>query len=215
MAQNREQFETSFKEIMVAFAGKEGTTSGDVIELSRTLRAELFNEPASAPAPQAAATPTAAPAPQNAPSAPVAEQAKPKSKAQKAKAPAKEAPKAPVKADVEAPAPRKRGRPSTKTPPKVRSVEEMNEVLGEAKAAVSKAESVTHDQVYCMECGQGFSMLKRHLGQMHGLNPEEYRLRFGLASDHPLIAPEYSERKAELARELDFGKHEREQEQAE
>ena len=54
--------------------------------------------------------------------------------------------------------------------------------------------------VYCLACGRGFKMLKRHLRTAHGLSEMEYRVRFGLREEHPLVAPEYSRRKAEQAR---------------
>jgi predicted transcriptional regulator len=54
--------------------------------------------------------------------------------------------------------------------------------------------------VSCLVCGKGFKMLKRHLRTAHGLSEMEYRVRFGLREEHPLVAPEYSRRKAEQAR---------------
>lgn len=54
--------------------------------------------------------------------------------------------------------------------------------------------------VCCLACGRGFKMLKRHLRTAHGLSEMEYRVRFGLREEHPLVAPEYSRRKAEQAR---------------
>jgi len=71
-------------------------------------------------------------------------------------------------------------------------------------------QAVTSDKVYCLCCGRGFTMLKRHLKAEHGLTEEEYRLRFGLPEDMPLVAPNYSERKAAYAKRVGLGKYQRE-----
>lgn len=69
--------------------------------------------------------------------------------------------------------------------------------------------AVTRDKVYCLVCGRGFAMLKRHLKAEHDLTEEQYREMYGLADDYPLVAPEYSERKARYAKEIGLGKHNR------
>lgn len=69
--------------------------------------------------------------------------------------------------------------------------------------------AVTREKVYCLCCGKGFKMLKRHLGAEHGLTEEEYRQRFNLPEDMPLVAPSYSERKAKYAKSVGFGKYSR------
>ena len=71
--------------------------------------------------------------------------------------------------------------------------------------------AVTDDKVFCLCCGRGFTMLKRHLKAEHGLTEEDYRARFGLPDDFPLVAPNYSERKAAYAKEVGLGKYRREQ----
>jgi predicted transcriptional regulator len=78
--------------------------------------------------------------------------------------------------------------------------------------AVSLEQAVTRDKVYCMCCGKGFKMLKRHIGAEHGLTEAEYRARFGLPSDFPLVAPSYSEMKADYAKKAGLGKYERQSE---
>lgn len=78
-----------------------------------------------------------------------------------------------------------------------------------AKPAIAIEKAVTHDKVYCLCCGKGFKMLKRHLGAEHGLTEAAYRARFGLSEDFPLVAPSYSDRKASYARKVGFGKYER------
>lgn len=69
--------------------------------------------------------------------------------------------------------------------------------------------AVTQDKVYCLCCGKGFKMLKRHLGAEHGLSEAAYRAMFGLSEDMPLVAPSYSSRKASYARQVGFGKYDR------
>ncbi|KAF0674656.1 MucR family transcriptional regulator [Profundibacterium mesophilum] len=78
-----------------------------------------------------------------------------------------------------------------------------------AKPALPVAQAVTRDKVFCLCCGKGFKMLKRHLGAEHNMSEAEYRARFGLAEDMPLVAPSYSERKADYAKQVGFGKYER------
>lgn len=80
---------------------------------------------------------------------------------------------------------------------------------GYAKPAISIDKAVTHDKVYCLCCGKGFKMLKRHLGAEHGLTETAYRNMFGLSEDMPLVAPSYSDRKANYARQVGFGKYDR------
>lgn len=79
------------------------------------------------------------------------------------------------------------------------------------RAVISKSDAVTHDKVYCMCCGRGFAMLKRHLGAEHDLSEFEYREMFSLPEDFPLVAPSYSERKAAHAKRVGLGKHVRDQ----
>lgn len=77
--------------------------------------------------------------------------------------------------------------------------------------AIAIEKAVTHSQVFCLCCGKGFKMLKRHIGAEHGLTEAEYRAKFGLPADFPLVAPEYSERKANTAKKLGLGTYERKQ----
>jgi predicted transcriptional regulator len=69
--------------------------------------------------------------------------------------------------------------------------------------------AVTRDKVFCMCCGKGFKMLKRHIGAEHGLTEAQYRARFGLPADFPLVAPNYSEMKANYAKKAGLGKYSR------
>lgn len=72
--------------------------------------------------------------------------------------------------------------------------------------AVSVRASVKHDRVTCMECGLQAKMLKRHLMTEHGLKPDQYRSRWGLPANHPLVAPEYAARRADLAKAIGLGR---------
>lgn len=76
--------------------------------------------------------------------------------------------------------------------------------------AISLDNAVTDDKVHCLCCGKGFTMLKRHLGSVHGLTEAQYRNMFNLPADFPLVAPNYSKRKAEYAKSSGLGKYARE-----
>lgn len=78
-----------------------------------------------------------------------------------------------------------------------------------ATPAVPISESVSDDAVTCLCCGRSFTMLKRHLKAEHGLTEDQYRQQFGLPEDHPLVAPNYSIRKAEYAKRIGLGKYAR------
>jgi len=71
--------------------------------------------------------------------------------------------------------------------------------------AVSVRASVKPDAVTCIECGFKGKMLKRHLMNDHGLTPAEYRARWSLSADHPLVAPDYAAKRAELAKAIGLG----------
>lgn len=71
--------------------------------------------------------------------------------------------------------------------------------------AVPINKSVTPDAVTCLSCGRKFSMLKRHLRADHGVSAEQYRARWGLASTYPMVAPNYSKRRAAMASTLGLG----------
>lgn len=71
--------------------------------------------------------------------------------------------------------------------------------------AVSVRSSVKPDTITCLECGQKQKMLKRHLSTAHGQTPAEYRQRFGLAADYPMVAPNYAEQRRTLAKSIGLG----------
>lgn len=75
--------------------------------------------------------------------------------------------------------------------------------------AASVEQTMTEDTIFCLCCGKGFKMLKRHIGAEHGLTEAEYRVMFNLPADAPLVAPSYSKRKAEYAKRAGLGKYTR------
>ncbi len=81
-------------------------------------------------------------------------------------------------------------------------------VVAEARPepAVSVRSSVKNDHIVCLECGTKMKMLKRHLMTDHGLSPDDYKARFGLAADYPLVAPDYAEKRRELAKKIGLGR---------
>jgi len=83
-----------------------------------------------------------------------------------------------------------------------------NEVVEEPPRvpAVSVRRSVRPDRIICIECGYKGQMLKKHLQSRHGLSVAEYRSRWNLASDYPMTAPNYSERRSQLAKSTGLGR---------
>ena len=71
--------------------------------------------------------------------------------------------------------------------------------------AVSVRASVKRDHLVCLEDGKKMKMLKRHLMTEHGMTPDDYRQRWGLAADYPMVAPNYAERRRALAKEIGLG----------
>ena len=69
--------------------------------------------------------------------------------------------------------------------------------------------SVTEDKVFCFECGKGFAMLRRHLSTDHGMTPEEYRTRWKLPREYPLVAPNYTKVRSNLAKKAGLGRKRR------
>jgi predicted transcriptional regulator len=72
--------------------------------------------------------------------------------------------------------------------------------------AVSVRSSIKNDHIVCLECGTKMKMLKRHLMTDHGLSPDDYRARFSLPNDYPLVAPDYAEKRRELAKKIGLGR---------
>ena len=72
--------------------------------------------------------------------------------------------------------------------------------------AVSIRSSVKPDAITCLECGAKQKMLKRHLGTHHQLSPAEYKARWGLNADYPLVAPDYAATRRDLAVKIGLGR---------
>ena len=73
------------------------------------------------------------------------------------------------------------------------------------KPAVPIKKSVTPDYIICLEDGKKFKSLKRHLRTHYDLSPEEYREKWGLPADYPMVAPNYAAARSELAKRMGLG----------
>ena len=71
--------------------------------------------------------------------------------------------------------------------------------------AVPVKRSVFPDHIVCLEDGKKLKMLKRHLKTSYNLTPEQYRERWGLAPDYPLVAPNYAKQRSKLAKDIGLG----------
>ena len=76
----------------------------------------------------------------------------------------------------------------------------------ELKPAVPVKKSVTDDAIICLEDGKKFKSLKRHLQSVYGLSPEEYREKWGLTRDYPMVAPAYAAARSHLAKAIGLGR---------
>jgi predicted transcriptional regulator len=74
------------------------------------------------------------------------------------------------------------------------------------KPAVPISKSVHHDYIVCLEDGRKLKMLKRHLRSEYNMTPDEYRKRWGLPPDYPMVAPSYAARRSEFAKKIGLGK---------
>ena len=74
------------------------------------------------------------------------------------------------------------------------------------KPAVSIRRSVTDDYIVCLEDGKKLKMLKRHLRTTYGMTPDEYRAKWGLPSDYPMVAPSYAAQRSAFAKKIGLGR---------
>jgi predicted transcriptional regulator len=79
-------------------------------------------------------------------------------------------------------------------------------VTEKQKPAVSIRKSLQDNYLTCLECGSSFKSLKRHLTTHHDLAPEEYREKWDLPSDYPMVAPSYAQARSDLAKSIGLGK---------
>ncbi len=72
--------------------------------------------------------------------------------------------------------------------------------------AVSVRASIKPDHLVCLEDGKRLKMLKRHLATRYAMTPDEYRRKWGLSADYPMVAPNYAKQRSELAKSIGLGK---------
>ena len=80
------------------------------------------------------------------------------------------------------------------------------EPVVELKPAVSIKKSVTDDYLICLEDGKKLKMLKRHLRTNYGMTPDEYRAKWSLPADYPMVAPNYAKQRSEFAKRIGLGR---------
>ena len=78
--------------------------------------------------------------------------------------------------------------------------------------AVAIRKSVTADYIICLEDGKKFKSLKRHLRTRYAMNPDEYRAKWGLPHDYPMVAPNYAKERSNLAKRMGLGQGRRQAE---
>jgi predicted transcriptional regulator len=103
---------------------------------------------------------------------------------------------------------------ATDVPGLIRSVHTALAGIGEDAApsevadttpAVPVKRSITPDYLICLEDGRKFKSLKRHLRSKYDMSPEQYRAKWGLAKDYPMVAPNYAKARSQLAKQMGLG----------
>jgi predicted transcriptional regulator len=74
------------------------------------------------------------------------------------------------------------------------------------RPAVPIRKSVTAEYIVCLEDGRKLKMLKRHLRSTYGMSPDEYRVKWNLPADYPMVAPAYAEKRSEFAKSIGLGR---------
>jgi len=77
------------------------------------------------------------------------------------------------------------------------------------KPAVPAKKSVTNEYIVCLEDGRKFKSLKRHLRTQYNMSPDEYREKWGLPPDYPMVAPNYAKARSNLAKQMGLGQQRR------
>src|SRR5271166_1536867 len=81
------------------------------------------------------------------------------------------------------------------------------EALGDVlRPAVPIKKSIASDYIICLEDGEKFKSLKRHLSTRYNLTPEQYREKWGLGNDYPMVAPKYAATRSRLAKQMGLGR---------
>ena len=83
--------------------------------------------------------------------------------------------------------------------------EEKVEPVEKPVPSVPIKKSVTPDYIVCLEDGKKLKMLKRHLKTRYNMSPDEYRKKWGLADDYPMVAPSYAQQRSSLAKKIGLG----------
>jgi len=104
--------------------------------------------------------------------------------------------------------------PSAEVPELIQTVyAKLNELAADVSAqaeelvpAVPIKKSITTDYIICLEDGKKLKMLKRHLMTAYGMTPEDYRAKWGLKHDYPMVAPSYAAKRQELAKKIGLGR---------
>jgi predicted transcriptional regulator len=105
--------------------------------------------------------------------------------------------------------------PATAIPDIIRSVHETLRGLGQApvaaaaerqKPAVPVSRSIQDDYIVCLEDGKKLKMLKRYLRSRYNMSPEDYRRKWGLQPDYPMVAPAYAARRSDFAKQIGLGR---------
>ncbi|MFZ4120968.1 MAG: MucR family transcriptional regulator [Caulobacterales bacterium] len=113
--------------------------------------------------------------------------------------------------------------PAEKAPALIRTVyETLSELTNgvpstpvvKAEPAVSIKKSLTADYIICLEDGKRFKSLKRHLRSRYNMSPEEYRTKWGLPSDYPMVAPNYAKARSALAKRMGLGRRREDEEES-
>lgn len=89
----------------------------------------------------------------------------------------------------------------------LREISHITQVVAEEtlEPAVSVKKSVTAEYIICLEDGKKFKSLRRHLRTRYAMSPEQYRAKWGLAHDYPMVAPDYAKARSELAKRMGLG----------
>ena len=92
-----------------------------------------------------------------------------------------------------------------------KSLSDMEQSQGNAakeplKPAVPIRRSITPEHIICLEDGKKLKMLKRHLRTTYNMTPDDYRKKWGLAADYPMVAPNYAEQRSQFAKKIGLGR---------
>lgn len=105
--------------------------------------------------------------------------------------------------------------PASEIPAMIKSIHVMlgglasgapGELTTTQKPAIAVKRSVTPEYIICLEDGKKLKMLKRYLRSRYGLSPEDYRAKWGLPADYPMVAPNYAAQRSEFAKKIGLGR---------